>query len=75
MPRGRGPWARSDKEADMAVTAKKAERIDRYVPGDVEAKVAMGKHFDPAPGFGLGMIRRPPRSTLFPFTTLFRSGP
>src|SRR5258707_8568522 len=29
----------------------------------------------PSPLFFFLMIRRPPRSTLFPYTTLFRSGP
>src|SRR5690606_41245335 len=33
------------------------------------ARLRIGRH----PAFVLSMIRRPPRSTLFPYTTLFRS--
>src|SRR3712207_9275656 len=41
--------------------------------GDYKRKVtecAIGRRYD---GFFFLMIRRPPRSTLFPYTTLFRS--
>src|SRR2546430_13032614 len=34
----------------------------------------MGYHLHAPPFFFFLMIRRPPRSTLFPYTTLFRSG-
>src|SRR5215212_11342930 len=37
------------------------------------AAVPSQKHVPLDPGFFFLMIRRPPRSTLFPYTTLFRS--
>src|ERR1022692_2651113 len=44
-------------------------RIDLPVHGHAQRR----QHFPPAVSFFFLMIRRPPRSTLFPYTTLFRS--
>src|SRR5215467_15845718 len=41
----------------------------------IDGQISDAKHFQRDVYFFFLMIRRPPRSTLFPYTTLFRSAP
>src|SRR6266481_6424191 len=63
---GAGP-ARSG--AGGAVLARRAGCGRLSLPG--AGRVSLG-HRGETQGFFVSMIRRPPRSTLFPYTTLFR---
>src|SRR6266404_2956320 len=66
----------------LLLEKKKNRQMHGGMPGDesdelvtgVAGRAGDGHPRDRAAVFFL-MIRRPPRSTLFPYTTLFRSGP
>src|SRR5256885_6944096 len=69
-----GPVAVHQRRAEPdRLTARDVGELGRPVPGQDDLRALQGRTCNRSLIFFFLMIRRPPRSTLFPYTTLFRS--